>query len=272
MDLYDFHGYREYLNAWLSTGEPSKTLGALAQRLQMSKPFVSMVRTGRRHIQLEHAGHWAWALRLDPREADYWEALITQEHGPSEKIREDARKEAAATRNWQGAIRDEAVLRLCSDWYIPAIAELAKTAGFQMDPDWIADRLMPPISSEQAEEALRLLKEAGVMNQEGGQVLVRRVSISSGRRFSGAHLNRAVGEMHREFLRYGTQAMSTVPGHERYNGTVVTSLSAQQFQRVQDTLERIVIEAADLTDEPPTRVYQVGVYLLPRSLPTDGPP
>ena len=52
-------------------------------------------------------------------------------------------------------------LKLMSEWYVSAILELSKCAGFKADPAWVSAALRGTVTPEQAREALDLLRADG---------------------------------------------------------------------------------------------------------------
>ena len=59
-----------------------------------------------------------------------------------------------------------------SRWYIPVIRELAQSPAFQPAPAWIARQLRPPITADEAEQALSVLSSLGMrVEDEDGRLL-----------------------------------------------------------------------------------------------------
>jgi uncharacterized protein (TIGR02147 family) len=104
------------------------------------------------------------ALGLDEDDARCFAALVDREHGATLSARRRANAALAAARAFHAARRlDDLTCRLFGEWYLQAIAELARCEGFRPDPEWIADVLRPRIAPADAESAIDTLCELGLL-------------------------------------------------------------------------------------------------------------
>ena len=53
--------------------------------------------------------------------------------------------------------------RYVSNWYFPAIREMANLPDFQPNPEWIVERIYPKITKKQARDALETLQELNML-------------------------------------------------------------------------------------------------------------
>lgn len=268
ISVYDFEDYRAFLDAWLRE-KRVRSVRALASKLGVSASYISMVRRGERNLKVEHARHWATGLRLDDYEQDYFEAMVRSQHGATDDARRKAQRAVDAARAWRRAIQREAALRLWSNWYVIAIIEFAKCEGFKADPEWIASHMVPRISVEEAESALELLREMGLIVESDGEVEVVDAPTSTGQNVSNEALSNALVRAHKSWLKNAVDALER-PSDERFLGHVIFSMDDSRISEVVDVVRQLQIEAAEAgSQQAPKRVYELGVALVPRSEPPE---
>ncbi len=234
---------RDYLSAWLAGQRPGHRVRALARRIGCAPSTVSMIRKGKRRLNPAHGALWAWGLRLDDQQADYWEHLVVAAEAKSEDGRERARLRLAATREWQQAVRSSGSLRLCARWYYMAIVEAARCCGFRADPAWLAARLYPSISPEEAREALDTLTELGLLDP-GGQSSDNHAFHAD---IGHERADGAMATLHRDSLAHAAAALRELTREERYLGSFTFAVPTQALPDLIEELERLhldVVQAA----------------------------
>lgn len=165
-DVFDYGDFRRYLSDWFEAAQrrnPRLSHRWFASRIGTENPSVlANVLAGRRALAPSRVADFCRVLELDGIEAEYFRALV--EFGQAED-------RAAADRAWAtlaelrqrtrpAATLDE-TFEFQQCWWIPAIHELVRMRGFVEDPAWIAARMDPPITPEQAAEGLEICLRLG---------------------------------------------------------------------------------------------------------------
>jgi uncharacterized protein (TIGR02147 family) len=149
-----------------------------------------------------------------------------------------------------------------SEWYIPAIRELAARADFQSEPEWIADQLLPSISPAQARKALKVLFELGFLITHEGRVQRTHDLVSS-----GGPLGHQLVAYHRAMLERASAAIDLVPRDEREISSVTLCVSQSKLlelkQQIRDFRQHLLQTAEAHNDFE--RVIQVSFQLFPIS-------
>ena len=166
-DIYSFVDYRAYLVAWVDAGAGRPSFRTLARKAGCSPALLSAVTHGQRGLAPGTATALAAAMELTGDHLEYFLKLIAYEQAESRAARALAYERLVAIRTYRRArgLADSAWL-IFTRWYIPAVAELTRCEGFRADSQWIASTLRPPITPEQAEEALEVLFAAGMLRRE----------------------------------------------------------------------------------------------------------
>jgi len=186
----------------------------------------------------------------------------------------------------------EARYLVFSKWYHLAILELCLCRGFQRDPRWIASTLTPPITPDEAEAALELLLEIGLLQDACGR-LQPVYELLAGEdyepeEFEGASATPskalpdpsperldelAFYKLYQWFLRRADAAMVDFHYQERFvNGATVAiprAYAKDLFKRLEVVQQEIITEAAKAGDAPDI-VYHVAFQCFPLSDPTEG--
>ena len=260
--VYDYEDYRRFLDKWLSD-KKARSVRALAGRIGCSASYVTMVRKGDRSLKVEHARQWGEGLLLDDHEVDYWEALVRSESEPHEEDRKRAAREVKAVRAWRQAVEQATVLKVWSNWHVMAIIQFARCEGFQLEAEWIAERLMPPVSVEEAQEAIDVLVELGIVEDKDGKVVVHQMTGSMGRGVNSAALGNVRIRNERSWLKASREALQ-IPASERFVAALSVVYDCDRLAEITELLDRFEVVAAEASkDHVPNRVFQIGVAILP---------
>jgi len=238
---YSVNDYRSFLKNLLNDRDLLQH--QFAARMGRSPAWASQILTGRRGLRRKLAQEIVRVLELD--EAEGWEFLRLVDEAVS-PLPAQERSEAASRPTLER-------------WYVRAIAELAGCDQYQPDPEWVAAALRPRIEAREALEAMRLLRDLGVLDA--------RFQLARRGRRSGATPN---DEEVQQVIELWSEALRLVPPNERRNHLGTVALSEEGHARLLDVLKRVVVELQAI--EPagvPNRVYQVILATFPVSLYSD---
>ncbi len=270
-DVFRYLDYRAYLGAYYvakKKASPTFSYRAFARRAGLKAPnHLKRVTDGERNLSDESAVRYADALALSDDEAAYFCELVrfTQARVQSEKSASYRR--LTQFRGYRRAHRlDRQQDRYHSEWYIPAIRELLGHADFRADPAWIASHLVPTITEKQANEALEVLIELGMLRRrKNGEVERADQVVSTGPETSLLH----VVHYHRAMMDRAMESIDIVPKEQRDISGVTLCIREDTLPKLKERLqsfrkEIISMEAAEGEGE---RVVHLGIQLFPLSTP-----
>ncbi len=196
-DVFEFADYRKYLAAWFDAKKeenPRLSHRWFAKELGTANPSVlANIISGRRQLPADRIDAFCTVLELDRMEAAYFRALVDFGHAGD---RGEADRAWATLADLRAQAQPPGVgvdsFGFLASWYIPAVHELARLPGFVEDPVWIASRMDPPITPEEARQALDTCENLGFLRREEGRLV-------------GAHPNVRTSET--------VQALSSWPYH-----------------------------------------------------------
>lgn len=266
-DPYAYDNYRAFIDAWLAS-KPNLSQAWLAGRAGMSKAFVNMVLRSTRDLALHDARSWADAMSLDDDTRRYFEALVSAEHAPSLQLRRAARLHVDATRAHHNArvVGGEAEPWIGS-WVHVSVISLAHQKGFSRDPAWIAERLWPDVSLQEAEDAVTTLIDLGVLVQrEDGRWGAHPEPLRTAWQIPPEQAGHAAKRLHKDELDHAALSLDTYTGERRFVASLSLPIRADQLQELIRTAQRTHLDLVEpfRTDDPDA-VVEVLLAIYPRT-------
>jgi uncharacterized protein (TIGR02147 family) len=267
IDVYRYVDYRAWLRDFYADRKEHGrgfSYRSFSRRAGLSSPnHLKRVIEGERNLSPEMAQRFADACGLEGKEALYFCELVAFNQARTTEERRARYEALSSYRGFQRAQKlDLAHAAYHSQWYVPAIRELAASAGFRDDPDWIAARMLPKITREQAEHALSLLVELGMLvRSDGDQLVQSEAVVSTGPETSGVH----IVNYHRTMMQRAIESIDLVPRAERDISALTLCVGEAELARIKQRIqefrrELVGIERAGNRGEI---VVQLNVQLYP---------
>jgi uncharacterized protein (TIGR02147 family) len=266
IDVFAYDNYRELLGDYYVKKkelQPYFSYRAFSRRTGFRAPnHLQRVINGDRNLSADAALRYSQAMHLDSEEQDYFCTLVEHSHASDEDEIRRLTEKLVAMRRYRGARRlDEAYAEYHSHWYIPAIFEMIACRGFVADPRWIAPRMRPPISEEEAARALSILRELRLVEESGGQIAPVDAVLTTGREAR----RRAIAEYHRTMLESAKASIDLVPSDERDISALTLCMSEGGLERLKQRIQAFRKELLSLSAEnhDGEQVIQLNMQLFP---------
>lgn len=226
-----------------------------------SSGFYKHVIDGKRNLTKSSLLKTCLALRLQDREAEYFENLVF--FNQAKTLREknlyfDRLTRLRGQYETRAVSRDQ--LEFYSEWHHSAVRELLACKPFTNDVDALARRLEPPVSAAEVRRSLALMQRLGLVKKDsrGRWSAVDPVLVSPG---SVAE----VEAFQRRMLRLAAEAFERFPGPERLMSSTTFSLSKETLETFKRRIRELKAEFLELArkDEEADRVYQLNLNLFP---------
>lgn len=226
---------------------------------------------GDRTLTPEMAVRYASTLGLKGDAASYFCDLAAFGRASTHDERNSVYERLTGYRSYKRAHRLELVhAQYCSTWYIPVIREMVLREDFQDDPAWVAEQLIPPIRASEAEEALNILLDLGMLHRtDDGLVQTDRV-VTTGPETRGLHIR----NYHQHMMDRAVQSMDLVPAAERDISSLTLCAGEGQLAELKDRIQRFRQELIALvsSDEAGGQVVQLNIQLFPMTQPSGKEP
>lgn len=271
--VYATNDYRRFLREELK--RQGKTSAQLGESIKRSKAYVSLVLSGARKLDPEVVPSVNELLGMDEDEARYFAALVDLE-SDSPRARSNAAavvKSRSKHHEVSGKFDDEDAVAFYQKWYVASVFELVACDGFLADPRWIAATMFPPITVEQAEEALAVLRRLERIEDDGNGSVRQRSKVHwSPVELPVGRASEIALEAHRTALALAAEGLAEFRHNERYMAFISSAMTEERYHAVMTRLKEMMLELVDLAAQPeenPNRVFHLGVQLFPLSLYTD---
>lgn len=267
-DLFSYNDHRAFLRDWFESkkrSNPRFSYRVLGEKVGFrSAGFFSQVLQGKSNMSLEMIHRFADTIGFDPREADFFEALVL--HDQAKTLVEEKRQ-----LDRMMVLRPEALVRLERDrseflesWRHIAVWQLLEVLEVREDPSRVAASLSPAVATSEAEESLQLLERLGMARRDStgrwrqlDPVLTvpSEIPRSTTRRFY-LGLNKLAGEAHDRFER-----------DERNLSWVTLAISDAKREEILGEIRAFRRHLVELArrDEKPQDVHQLLIQLFPLS-------
>ncbi len=268
--------YRAYLRDWFDArkaANPRFSHRAFVRRVgQKSPSLLADVIARRRNLSPELARDFATAMKLEEEDARLFADLVTLDQATTPDERHEAFRKVAATRRFREARQVEGdSYAYLAHWYIPAVRELARTEDFVAEPAWIAARIRPEITPDQASQALDVLGRLGMLVEEDGRLVQAEGAIVTPREVSGL----AVHRYHAGMLELAAESIPRFKAAERHFMALTVCIPEALLPELKAELNSMterLLELCDGAQQPSQRVYQVHLHAFPLSAsPTEDP-
>lgn len=269
VDVFQYQDLRRYLAdayAWKKEHTRGFSFRSFSRRIGVKSPnHLKRVIDGERNLTDAMARTYAKAFGLKGEAATYFCDLARFSRARSHEEREAAwRAMMHSARYREAHAQDVRFASYCAHWYLPAIRELAGCPDFEPKASWIAGQLVPPITREQAAEALQILLDLGLLERtEAGQVRRHDAVVTTGPETRGMHIR----QYHRSMLERAGESMALVHHAERDISSVTLCISDRKLAELKAEIQAFRKKLMALAEEHPhpDRVVQFNVQLFPLS-------
>jgi uncharacterized protein (TIGR02147 family) len=268
VDVFRYLDYRAFLSAWYETKRDRMSYRAFSKRAGLGAPnYLQLVIAGQRNLTRATAEKFADACSLADDRKAYFLVLVEFNQATTDAQRNRYYAELSAFRRYRRAHKLElAEAQYHSQWYLPAVRELVHCPDFVEDAEWIAKRLLPPITAKQAQDALDALLRLGLLERDtSGKLRQRERVVSTGPETAGLHIR----NYHAEMMARATRAMELVPREFRDVSSLTLTLKTAALPEIKQRIAEFRRELADLCDseDSPDVVLQLNLQLFPLSSP-----
>jgi uncharacterized protein (TIGR02147 family) len=266
-DVFRFRDYRAYLRALYAHKKEHEygfSLRAFSKHAGLrSSNYLKLVMDGDRNLTADAAQKFASACGLKGQAADYFCELVTFNQAKSAEERERVYARLRRFRRYREVYRlDGAQEAYHSEWFIPAVRELIGRGDFREDAKWIGKTLSPSISPRDAQRALDVLQELGLIVRRDDGALAQAEELVQ---TPEGPLSHHVVSFHRAMMERAAEALDRVPRDEREIASVTILVEQARLPELKQRLERFREELLHTFESSSgaARVMQVNFQMFP---------
>ncbi|MDZ4661607.1 MAG: TIGR02147 family protein [Pseudomonadota bacterium] len=238
LDLFSFHGYRNYLKAWIEHARENQTsnLSRLAEAIGVNPSFLAHVQSGLKNLSFEQAALISKIFNHTNLEREYFFALVQIERAGTQLLKtyweskkdaileERSRVKSRVGKHLELTSEDRAIFY--SSWiYVAVFVATAINDGQTLDQ--IASRFS--LDRSKAEEILNFLESNGICGRENSIYKMAQNSVYI------SNDSPLVVKHHTNWRMKGIQKMDSRQKNELFY-TSPMSISASDFERIRELL------------------------------------
>ncbi len=257
--------YRDFLKAYYERRKsemPLYSYRMMGDKLGLDSSYLYRVLQKKQHLPAHALPVAKDMLEMSGREAEYFDLLYSAAVSKDKGKKEMLTAKAQALRDVERHSLQEAELKVLENWWIPAVRAYLELNGGVANLKQIANDICPPITEEQAAEAIETLKSVGLLKKmASGKLALTDAHLTVG----GPEKAQAVRNFQKQILNLGCKALDEISVDERNISTLTISVDQSGFEDVQEMLKefrRLVQKRVD-TVKYPDRVMQMSMAFYP---------
>lgn len=267
-DLLNYTNYRQFLKDYYlarKEADPKFSLRSLAMQANFpSHGLLQYLMDGKRNLSKRTLVKLSLALKLDKERAQYFENLVffNQAKSLEEKgffydrlVRSPGKSTFKKLESSQ--------LQAFRRWYNIAIREMLHLNGFRGNAGWISGRFLPPVHPYEAEEALAMLLQTGLIKKTANGFRPADPDITTEDEVKSFLVKNYQAQM----IRLAAWAQDEVPAKERDISSVTFAIKESELPNLKKQLQLIRKELRSFAAEPGSadRIVQVNMQMFPLS-------
>lgn len=267
-NILDYLDYREYLqdfHDYMKENLEGFSHRYFAKKAGLSSPnHLMRVMSGKFRLGKAHRNKYAEALGLKRNEKEYFYLLV--DFNNSKKIEEKnallAKLNTISKRVNQKELKG-GQYKLLSKWYYMVIRNMVNMKGFVCDKKFISKKLKGYISPSEADEALQVLFDLGMIKYQDGRFqLVEKHQVTS-----DEIKNLAVRNFHSQMIPMGIKSIKTTPIDQREISAATLGVTKNIADKMKGKIKDFYKELVDFAVEEargadPEEVWQLNMQFF----------
>jgi uncharacterized protein (TIGR02147 family) len=266
--VFDYSDYRQFIKDYYDqhkASNPSFSYRYLSQKSGInSAPFYKFIIEGKRNLTKTTIIKTCIALKLNTREAEYFENLVffnqakavTEKNFFFERLIEKKRNRSVTK------IRQDQ-FEYFSEWYHCVIREVVCMIDFKEDYAMLGKCIQPAISPREAAKSVKLLLDLGLLKIVNGHYVQSEPVLSTG---TGAFSNQIqIINFQIMMLNKAIEAFDRCKQHERLTSATTLAVSRPTYDKMVEKLRTLRLELLEMAraDASPESVYELTLNLFP---------
>lgn len=267
VDIFNYTDFRLYLNDYQKMRQeedPSFSRSHICRLLGIpqTRSYFNDVVQGKK-VTPAYVDRFIEILNLSEEESLYFRLIVNLNQAESAAERKLYFEQLLPFYLVPTRILQKSLHQYYSQWYHGAIRALLEVIEFREDYEYLAGKLFPPISVDEAKSSIALLDELSLIEKdENGIWHVTDKSIVAAPDMS----RELLVEYQCNALARAMEALNQSHGMHKQFTTNTISLSQNSYTQLQDRIKKFKSEVRTLINqesEHPDRVYQLNMQLFP---------
>ena len=192
----------------------------------------------------------------------YFDLLLVASRTKSEKKKAEIMQKAFQLRDVKRHMLEDTEIKYLSEWWTVVVRALVEVKHGNIDVAEIASSLIPPITEEQAQASLDILKSLGFIKPLNDNL----VKISDSHiTIQGAEKAEAIRSFQAKVMQFAIRSLSEIPPSDRDVSTITMAVDAKGFNDIRNMIREFRKELQIRVDKcsVPDRLMQLNLALFP---------
>lgn len=244
--IYTYTDYREFIRDCYAAqkAEGKVTLREFARKAGFNThTFLVNVMEGKRSLTSDSASKVARGLGLKAAERTYLELMVKFANARTVEEKNDYYEQMCASMP-----RSE-IRKIGAEYYeifrnphVLTIRELVALPEFREDAKWIAKKLRPQITPQQAEQALKILVESKLLERDPkGRLIQASPDLTTGAEVKSL----AIALYHKQLLELAARSIDATPAKDRDISSLVLNIGKSDFDFIKKRTANFRVELLD---------------------------
>ncbi len=266
--LFEYENYRTFLHDFFNEQKKLKKMFShryFARRAGFSSSSaVLKVIKGQTNLSRESIKKIIKGIGMDSLSALYFENLVNYNQVKNSEERKQYRETLESLRKRTTYYHiNKNQLAYFENWYYPVIRELAHYGKWDNDYEKLASLVIPPITAQQAQEAVEVLIKNGLLRRNESGNMVQTDTALTSVDIPPVYKKK----QRREILQKGIEAAESLSAEQRHIAYTTLAVSEKTFHKITEYIDSVRMNILDMAVKDPgaDKVYQLIFELFPFS-------
>ena len=259
--------YRKFLKDWYTQAKKERSsfsFRVFSKRAGFESPnFFKLVMDGKRNLTAKSLPKFIVGLKLNKQEQEFFQSLVAYTQASTHEEKDEHYRKLLQSKKFN---KIKPVDKDCYDfyghWYHSVVRELVTHKDFDGSPDWVANRVFPPINAKQVEKSIELLEKLGFIEKTSNKRYKQTDSLLT----TGDELAALVFlNYHQNMLALTKQTLPYVSAKRRDVSSLTLGVSRERVDQIKLKIKEFRKEILKLVadDKEPEEVVFVNIQMLP---------
>ena len=264
-EIFDYDDYRDLIKDYYQEHKKKNSLysfNTLGKMLGLDASHAYYIVQKKRNLPVHAVPAAKKMLGLEGRSAAYFDLLLVASRTKSEKKKAEIMQKAFQLRDVKRHMLEDTEIKYLSEWWTVVVRALVEVKHGNIDVAEIANSLIPPITEEQAQTSLDILKSLGFIKPINDNL----VKISDPHiTIQGAEKAEAIRSFQSKVMQFAIRSLTEIPPSDRDVSTITMAVDAKGFNDIRNMIREFRKELQIRVDKcsVPDRVMQLNLALFP---------
>jgi uncharacterized protein (TIGR02147 family) len=266
--LFECTNYRCYLKDFFQEkkSESGYTHRDFARAAGVNSPsWLSQLIKGRKNLTTASTIKVCKALKLNKKEAEYFELLVEFTQAKTNEVKDHFYKKMIELKKKLGVITiNEEQYEFYTRWYHPVIRSLVSKVDFGDDYAVLARKVLPAITPAEAKKSVQFLERTGFIKRDkNGKWIQTKSIMTTGDEVSSLK----IVNYHKEVSKLAAEAHDRSPKEKRDISALTVGINEKDFSFIKSeiqTFRKKILQVAQ-NSKKADRVYQLNFQFFPVS-------